>query len=136
MCHLTVMKLIHGVVAAVVASVLPTAMADEQAPKAKPFSIAFSGDIKPVAHGDLRYPSYAGSRNPSGSCDVSFAINEAGEADAIRIRSCSSEAFRFAAKSTVQAVAFAPRAKAVDGVKMQIRWTLGEQAALQTAGLD
>ncbi len=129
------MKLLHTVaVAAVAASVLPTALADERAPK--PFAISFSSDIQPVAHTDFRYPGLAGSKNLSGSCDVSFAISVAGEPDAIRVGACSSEVFRMAAKSTVKGMMFAPRTSAVDNVKMEIRWSLGAAALLHTASLD
>ena len=41
-----------------------------------------------------------------------------------------------AAKSAVEGMTFAPRATAVDNVKMEIRWTLGETALLRTASLD
>jgi len=129
------MKLLHVMIAAGVASVLPTASADERA-EPKPFSIAFSSDIRPVSHVEFRYPSAAGSRNLSGSCKVSFAISVAGEPDAIRIGECSSEVFHMAAKSTVQGMTFAPRAAAIDNVKMEIRWTMGDAPVLRTASLD
>lgn len=41
-----------------------------------------------------------------------------------------------AAKSAVKGMTFAPRATAIDNVKMDIRWTLGEAAVLRTASLD
>ncbi len=128
------MKLIHAVLAAGVASVLPTASADERAQAPKPFTIAFSADVAPVSYGDLRYPAYAGARNLSGNCEVSFAISMAGEADAIRVGACSSEVFRAAAKATVESMAFAPRASVAENVSMKIRWEL-ERGAVQTAGL-
>lgn len=130
------MKLLHVMIAAAVASVLPTASADERASGSKPFSIAFSSDIRPVAHTDFRYPSLAGSRGLSGSCNVSFAISVAGEPDAIRVGECSSEIFRMSAKSTVEGMTFAPRAQGIDNVKMEIRWSLGEPQLLRTASLD
>lgn len=131
------MKTLHAVfVAALAASVLPTASADERASGSKPFAISFSSDIRPIAHVDFRYPSLAGSRDLSGSCNVSFAISAAGEPDAIRVKDCSSEIFRMAAKSAVKGMTFAPRATAIDNVKMDIRWTLGEAAVLRTASLD
>lgn len=131
------MKTLHAVLAtALVASVLPSASADERASGSKPFAISFSSDIQPVAHLDFRYPSLAGSKGLSGSCNVSFAISVAGEPDAIRVKDCSSEIFRMAAKSAVQRMSFAPRATAIDNVRMEIRWTLGEAAVLRTASLD
>jgi len=129
------MKLLHMMFAAGVASVLPTASADERA-EPKPFTIAFSSAIKPVAYADLRYPSLAGARDLSGSCDVSFTVSVNGEPDAIRVGACSSEVFRMTAKSTVEGMSFAPRAQAIDNVRMQIRWSMGEQALLRTASLD
>ncbi len=129
------MKLIHIMFAAGVASVLPSASADERA-EPKPFTISFNSDIKPVAHADFRYPSLAGARGLSGNCDVSFTISVAGEPDAIRVGQCSSDVFRMAAKSTVEAMTFAPGVQAIDNVRMQIRWTLGEPAMTHTASLD
>lgn len=129
------MKLLHVMIAVGVASVLPAASADERA-EPKPFAIAFSSDIKPVAHADFRYPSLAGSRDLSGRCDVSFTISVAGEPDAIRIGNCSSDVFRMAAKSTVEGMTFAPRVAAIDNVRMQIRWTIGDQSLMRTASLN
>lgn len=134
-CHLTFMKLLHALLVVGAASVLPTASADERAQAPKPFTIAFSAEIAPLSHGELRYPAYAGARNLSGSCEVSFAISTAGKPDAIRVGKCSSEAFRFAAKATVSSMRFAPRASVVDDVVLEIRWTL-DQPAIHTASLD
>lgn len=130
------MKLIHVLTAAALASVLPSASADERAKQPKPFSIAFSSEVAPVSYGEFRYPSYAGVRNLSGQCEVSFAIGVSGKPDAIRIASCTSDSFRAAAKSTVQAMSFAPRAAALDRVQMEIRWTVNPPAALRTASLN
>jgi outer membrane biosynthesis protein TonB len=129
------MKLIHAILAAGVASVLPTASADERA-QPKPFTIAFSSEIAPVSHAEIRYPAYAGVRSLSGSCQVSFAISTGGEPDAIRVGECSSEVFRAAAKSTVQSMTFAPRASVVDKVRMEIRWTLEDPTLIRTASLN
>jgi hypothetical protein len=134
-CHLTFMKLLHALLAVGAASVLPTASADERAQAPKPFTIAFSTEIAPVSHGELRYPAYAGTRNLSGSCEVNFAISTAGKPDAIRVGKCSSEAFRFAAKATVDNMSFAPRASVAEDVALEIRWTL-DQPSIQTASLD
>jgi hypothetical protein len=128
------MKLILALVTAGVASVLPTALADERAPAPKPFTITFSSEIAPVSYGDVRYPTYAGARNLSGSCDVSFAINVAGRADAIRVQACTSEAFRTTAKTVVEAMTFAPRAHVAENVQMRIGWSFDEPA-VQTASL-
>lgn len=113
---------------------MPSALADERA-QPKPFTIAFSSEVTPVSHEELRYPAYAGVRSLSGSCDVSFAISKAGEPDAIRIGSCSSDAFRTAAKATVEAMLFAPRTEGIDNVRMEIRWNVGEPVALRTASI-
>lgn len=129
------MKLLHVMIAAGVASVLPSAWADERA-EPKPFTIAFSSDIKPIAHADFRYPSMAGARELSGSCDASFTVSVSGEPDAIRIGECSSDIFRKAAKSTVEGMTFAPRAVAADNVKMQIRWSMGAEVPMRTASLN
>lgn len=129
------MKLLHAMFALGVASVLPSASADERA-EPKPFAIAFNSEIRPVAHAELRYPSLAGARDLSGSCSVSFAISKAGEPDAIRVGECSSEVFRQAAKSTVEGMTFAPRAEGIDNVKVDIRWTLGEPGVTHVASLD
>ena len=118
------MKLIHGIVAAGVASVLPTASADERAKEPRPFAIAFASEVSPVAYEEVRYPSYAGARNLSGNCEVTFAISATGEPDAIRVGACSSDAFRSAAKTTLQAMTFARRDALAEGVQMEIRWTL------------
>jgi outer membrane biosynthesis protein TonB len=128
------MKLIHVTLAAVVASVMPSASADERA-QPKPFTIAFSSEVTPIFHEALRYPAYAGVRNLSGHCEVSFAISTAGEPDAIRVGACSLDAFRAAAKSTVEAMLFAPRTTGIDNVQMEIRWNVGEPARLRTASI-
>lgn len=129
------MKLILTLVTAGVASVLPTALADERAPAPKPFTITYQSEITPISHGVARYPVYAATRNLSGSCDVSFAISKAGEPDAIRVSVCSSDAFRLSAKTAVEAMKFAPRAKVVNDVRMRIGWSF-DKPAVQTASLD
>lgn len=129
------MKTLHVILAVGVASVLPSASADERA-EPKPFAIAVSSDIPPISHAELRYPSLAGARDLSGTCRVSFAISRAGEPDAIRVGDCSSEIFRQAAKSAVESMTFAPRTEGIDNVRMEIRWTLGDTPALRTASLD
>jgi TonB family protein len=128
------MKLIHIVLAAAVAGVMPVASADERAGP-KPFTIAISSEVSPVSHGDVRYPSYAGTRGLEGSCSVSFTISLSGKADAIRVGECSSEAFRGSAKSAVEAMEFAPQATVLDNVRMKIRWSLNETPQLYTASL-
>ncbi len=128
------MKLTSILLAAGVASVLPTASADEPGGNPKPFTITFNSEITPISHDDLRYPQYAGARNLSGACEVSFAISMTGEPDAIRVLSCTSEAFRMTAKGVVEAMTFAPRANVADQVRARIGWSL-DQPTLQTASL-
>lgn len=129
------MKLIHVVLAAAVAGVMPVASADERA-EPKPFTIAISSEVTPVSYGDVRYPSYAGARGLEGSCAVSFTISLAGKADAIRVGECSSDAFRGGAKAAVEAMDFGPRAAVLDHVRMNIRWSLNEPALMHTASLQ
>jgi len=128
------MKLIHIVLAASVAGVMPVAMADERA-QPKPFTIAISSEVAPLSYGDARYPSYAGARNIEGSCAVVFSISMSGKADAIRVGECSSEAFRASAKSAVEAMQFGARSSVIDRVQMKIRWSLNEPAEIHTASL-
>ncbi len=130
------MKLIHAILGAGAASLLPSALAQEPASfEARPFAISISSEVRPVAELDLRYPAQAGMQGLEGSCDVTFAVSPTGEADAIRVGVCSSEVFRRAAKTTVEQMRFAPRAKALDGANMKINWAF-EEPALQTASLD
>jgi hypothetical protein len=135
MCHVNVMKLIHIILAASVAGVMPVASADERA-QPKPFTIAISSEVTPVSYGEVRYPSYAGVRDLEGSCAVSFTISVAGKADAIRVGACSSETFRGGAKATVEAMDFGQRDTVLDDVQMKIRWSLNDTARLHTASLQ
>jgi TonB family protein len=130
------MKLIHAILGAGAASLLPTALAQEPASQeARPFAISISSEVRPVAELDLRYPAQAGMQGLEGSCDVTFAVSPAGEADAIRVGFCTSEVFRRAAKSTVEQMRFAPRTTTLDGAQMRIKWAF-EQPQLQTASLQ
>jgi hypothetical protein len=129
------MKLIHVVLAALVAGVMPVASADERA-QPKPFTIAISSEVTPVSYGEVRYPSYAGARGLEGSCAVAFTISLAGKADAIRVGACSSEAFRGSAKAAVEAMEFGARDTVLGDVQMKIRWSLNEPARLHTASLQ
>ncbi|HEY7799047.1 MAG TPA: energy transducer TonB [Hyphomonadaceae bacterium] len=131
------MKLIHAILGVGAASLLPTALAPlalAQEPAAKPFLITVASDAKPVSHAEYRYPSYAGARDLEGACEVSFAISTAGKADAIRVGACTSEAFRRAAKSTVEGMTFAPSA-AVTTANATIRWRMPDPQ-VRTASLD
>jgi outer membrane biosynthesis protein TonB len=127
------MKLIHAILSAGAASLLPTALAQE--PAAKPFAITFQSDATPIAHAEYRYTAWAGARGLQGSCEVSFAISTAGKADAIRVGSCSSDVFRRAAKTTVEGMTFAPRSVAKDGVSATISWSM-TSGEMRTASLD
>ena len=127
------MKLIHVAFGLVAASLLPTASADEPL-KGKPFTISFASDVAPVAHADFRYPSYAGVRDLAGSCDVTFDISAAGQAEAIDVSACSAHIFHSAAKNVVKDMTFAPKARSA--VKMKINWKMDSDAALKTAGLN
>lgn len=128
------MKLRHIILAASVAGVMPVASADERA-QPKPFTIAISSEVTPVSYGDVRYPSYAVTRDIEGSCAVSFSIALSGKADAIRVGECSSDVFRTGAKAAVEAMDFGPRSAVIDGVQMKIRWSLNEPAQMHTASL-
>jgi TonB family protein len=128
------MKLKHVALGVVAASLLPAASADEPG-KAKPFTISLASSVDPVDHPDLRYPAYAGLRDLEGSCEVTFAVNESGKADGIRVGACTSAPFRRAAKSAVEAMTFAPRAAAQEPARMRIDWALSE-SAVRTASLD
>lgn len=128
------MKLIHIILAASVAGVMPVASADERA-SPKPFTIAISSEVTPVSYGDVRYPSYAVARDIEGSCAVSFSIAVSGKADAIRVGECSSDVFRTGAKAAVEAMDFGPRSAVIDRVQMKIRWSLNEPAQIHTASL-
>ncbi len=129
------MKLIHAILAVSVASLLPTAVAQEPASKeARPYRITIASDVKPVSSEDVRYPYMAGSRSLEGACDVTFAISPAGHADAIRVQDCTSDMFREAAKKNVERMSFAPRSAGVDNVKMNIAWSF--DTAIRTASLD
>jgi TonB family protein len=130
------MKLIHAILGVGAASLLPSALAQEPASKeARGYAITINSEVKPVAEPDLRYPAYAGSRALEGACEVTFAVSTAGQPDAIRVGACSSEAFRRSAKATVEQMRFAPRADALAGASMQIRWTF-EDDVVQTASLN
>lgn len=129
------MKLIHVALGVVAASLLPTASADEPA-KPKPFIISFSSDVMPVSHGIATYPTYAGARDLTGMCEVTFAVNTSGKADAIRVGACTSEGLRRSAKKTVETMTFAPRAAPLDHVSMQIRWAIYNDAPVKTASID
>jgi TonB family protein len=135
-CHFTVMKLIYAIAAAGVASLLPSALADEPANTAKPFTISISSDASPVSHAEYRYPSYAGVRGLEGACDVTFTISTAGEADGIRVGACTSGVFRAAARKAVKGMSFAPRAVATMGVRATVRWAMPSEAGVRTASLD
>ena len=129
------MKLIHIAFGVVAASLLPTAAADEPAAKGKPFTVSFASDVAPVSQAELRYPAYAGARELSGACDVTFDISAAGAAQAVDVSGCSAHIFHSAAKRTVKAMTFAPKAQT--GVRMKIRWTMDESApAMKTASLN
>lgn len=135
-CHISVMKLIHAIIGVGAASLLPSALAQEPVPKeALSYAITINSEVKPVAEPDLRYPAYAGSRALEGACDVTFAVSTTGQPDAIRVGTCSSEAFRRSAKATVEQMRFAPRTAARASARMQIRWAL-EDDAIQTASRD
>ena len=135
MCHVIVMKQIHAILAIGIVALLPAAHGDQPARNAKPFAISFSADVKPVYQPDVRYPSYAAARDIDGSCDVTFAINPAGRADAIRVGACSSDVFRGAAKSAVEAMVFPTRANTIGNVRVQIRWAINRPSPLRTASL-
>jgi len=129
------MKLIHAILGLGAASLLPTALADEPASKeARSYAITIASEVKPLAEPDLRYPFWAGARDIQGSCDVTFTISTAGEADAVRVGACTSDVFRRSAKATVEKMRFAPRASAEDGVSMVISWAFVEPVLL-TASL-
>ncbi len=129
------MKMIHAILVAGAASLLPSAMADEPASKeARNYAITISSEVSPVAEPELRYPYWAGSRGIEGTCDVTFTVSTQGKADAIRVGACTSDMFRMSAKSTVEQMRFAPRAAPADGVKMQISWAF-DAPRLQTASL-
>lgn len=129
------MKLIHAILVAGAASLLPSALADEPASKeARSYAITISSEVSPLSEPDLRYPYMAGSKGIEGSCDVTFAISPQGKADAIRVGPCSSDVFRRSAKATVEQMRFAPRAAAQDGVAMKINWAFDE-ARMQTASI-
>ena len=129
------MKLIHAIVAAGAASLLPSAFADEPA-NAKPFVITVNSDATPVSHVEHRYPTYAGVRGLEGACDVTFVISTAGKADAIRVGACTSDVFRGAAKKAVEGMSFSPRAAATAGASATIRWAMPSDARVRTASLD
>jgi len=130
------MKMIHAILGVGAASLLPSALAQEPVSKeARGYAITIQSEVKPVAEPALRYPAYAGSRALEGSCEVTFAISTAGEADAIRVGACSSEAFRRSAKASVEQMRFAPRTAALARASMQISWTF-EDLAVQTASLN
>ncbi|OYX49991.1 MAG: hypothetical protein B7Y90_05695 [Alphaproteobacteria bacterium 32-64-14] len=128
------MKLIHIVLAASVAGVMPAAFADERA-QPKPFTIAISSEVTPVSYGEVRYPSYAGARDLEGDCAVTFTIAVSGKADAIRVGECSSDVFRAGAKAAVEAMDFGARSAVIDRVHMKIRWSLNEPTQIHTASL-
>jgi outer membrane biosynthesis protein TonB len=128
------MKLIHAILGVGVASLLPTALAQE--PAAKPFVITVSSDATPVSHAEYRYPSYAGVRSLEGACEVSFAISTAGKPDAIRVGACTSDVFRRAAKTTIAGMNFAPRSVASEGVAATVRWAMPGEPRMATASLN
>lgn len=129
------MKLIHAIVGLSVASLLPSAFAQEPASQeARPYRITIASDVKPVSSEDVRYPYMAGSKNLEGACDVTFAISPAGRADAIRVEDCTSDMFREAAKANIQRMSFAPRTAAKDNVRMNIAWAFDTD--VRTASLD
>ena len=92
------------------------------------FRIVVNSDIAPVAHGDYRYPVNAARRGLDGACEVEFVISRTGKTDAIRIRSCSSELFKGAAKQVVKTMAFSPSPTVKQNVVANIRWDFAEQS--------
>lgn len=131
------MKLIHAIFGLGAASLLPSALAQEPVSKeALPFSITIKSDVTPISYEAYRYPAYAGVERLEGSCDVAFAISPAGKPDAIDVQTCTSNAFRRAAKSAVERMTFKPRQTAVDGVRMSIVWSFDRERGFETASLD
>ena len=136
------MKLKHTIVALGCASLAPLALAQlahaqEVAPEAVPFTISLKSEVAPLEAPALHYPIYAGSRGLSGECEVAFAISTEGVADAVRVLACSSDAFRWHAKTTVEAMTFPAREAARDNVRMTISWDIeADRASVQTASLD
>jgi TonB family protein len=129
------MKLIHAILMAGGASLLPSALAQEPLVlEARNFAITIQSEVTPIGEPDLRYPAYAGVRALEGSCEVTFAVSTAGEPDAIRVGACSSEAFRRSAKGTVEQMRFAPRTAQLTGASMKINWAF-EEPRIQTASI-
>lgn len=101
----------------------PSALAEDG--KAAPsFRIVVNSDVTPVSHGDYRYPFNAARRGLDGACEVEFVISKAGKTDGIRIRSCSSDLFRGAAKQVVEAMAFNSSGAVQPNIVANIRWDI------------
>lgn len=131
------MKLTHAIFGLGAASLLPTALAQAPAsPEALPYTITIRSDVTPVAFEGHRYPAYAGAERLEGACEVTFAISTAGKADGIDVGACTSNAFRRAAKAAVEGMSFAPREKAIDGIRLNIAWKFDREAGIHTASLN
>jgi TonB family protein len=103
----------------------PPALAEVGKDGSRPFAITFVSDIAPLAQPDYAYPRLAGNRGVDGQCEVEFVVSGAGKADAIRIKSCSSELFQGAAKRVLEQTAFKATGKVREGVRATIHWKLG-----------
>lgn len=107
----------------------PSALAEDSKAAAAPFRIMIDSDVKPVAVGESRYPTTAARQGLDGACVVEFVISQAGKPDAIRVRSCSSDMFRGAAKQVVEAMAFDALPTAKPNVTANIRWDISASRA-------
>lgn len=131
-CHITVMKNVAPCLLAFVL-VSPVAMADSAKNQPAPFEISVKSALTPVAHAEFRYPYSAARQGLDGTCDVSFSVDAAGRPRSVTILSCSSEAFRSAAKSVVEGLKFSRTGASIQSVTATIRWDIN---ARQYASLD
>ncbi len=123
------MKQLAACTVLLLAVATPSALAEDSKAAPSPFRIVINSDVTPVSHGEYRYPFTAARRGLDGTCEVEFVISQAGRADAIRIRSCSSDMFRGAAKQVIESMAFGASPAAKPNVTANIRWDIDAQRA-------
>lgn len=126
------MKQIHmALLAATV--IAPSAVAEGKDSQPTPFSIVVSSPVAPESHPDYRYPYLAGRKGIDGACEVSFSITPSGQAQGVRVVSCSSEIFANAAESVVKTMAFERGAQPRTAVVAKIRWDINPVTLLASA---
>ncbi len=126
------MKQIHMALLAA-AVIAPSAIAEGKGSQPTPFSIVVSSPVAPESHPEYRYPYLAGRKGIDGSCEVSFSITSSGQAQGVRVVTCSSDLFESAAESVVKAMAFERGTQPRNAVVAKIRWDINPATLLASA---